>query len=148
MSLEKWQPLRDMQVLQNRMNRLFNHYFDRDVDSRSDLSTSWYPATNIIEKKDDYVLKIEVPGMNQEDIHIEFKDSSLIISGERRQEKEINEENFHLIESQYGKFSRSFILPKDVDHEKIKAALKNGILELTVPKSEEKKPKSISISVE
>ena len=108
---------------------------------------SWKPATDIIDTKDDYVLKMEVPGFNKEDMNIEFKDSILSVSGEVKQKEDSEDMSYHWTERQKGRFSRSFRLPRNVDGKKIDAKLKDGILELKVAKPEETKPKSIDIQL-
>ena len=146
MNLEQWRPFGSLTSLHDRINRLFQDEFDKDVDRGGAVST-WYPSTDIYETKDDYVFKLEVPGLAKEDVKVEFKDNTLVISGEKKETKEVKKENYHRVESFSGMFTRSFVLPKDTDHSKIDASMKDGILELKVPKSEEKKAKAISINV-
>lgn len=147
MALEKWRPFGDFLTLHDRINRLFQDEIERNYDRGSEAPMAWYPVTDIYETKDDYVFKLEVPGMSKEDINIEFKDDTLLIKGEKREEKEIKRENYHRIESQFGSFARSFRLPRDIDHKKINAEMKEGILILKIGKVEEKKPKSIPINI-
>lgn len=106
---------------------------------------SWKPATDIIDTKEDYILKIEVPGFSKDDMNIEFKDSILSVSGEAKQMEDSEDQSYHWTERRSGGFSRSFRFPKNVDGKKIDAKLKDGILELKVAKPEETKPKSIEI---
>jgi HSP20 family protein len=146
MTLVRWKPFGDMLSMHSKINRLFEDAFRQDYD-REDSLASWYPATDIYETKDYYVFKLEVPGLAKEDINIELNDNTLFIKGERKEEKEVDKENYHRIESWRGTFSRSFSIPKNVETGKVNAAMKNGILELRIPKAEEKKAKAIPITV-
>jgi HSP20 family protein len=109
--------------------------------------SSWAPAVDIYETDKEISMKAELPGMQEKDIDIKVEDNVLSISGERRMEKEIKEENYHRIERAYGSFNRSFTLPRTVDRDAIKAAYKDGVLTVTLPKKEEVKPKQIKIGV-
>lgn len=147
MALQRWKPFGEVHSLQNQVNRLFDVFFNRDMDESGDMTAStWYPRTNVFETKDEFIFKLDLPGLKKEDIHIEFKDGAIIISGERKVEKDYKEDECHRIEISYGKFFRSFSLPSAVNQEKISATLKDGILMVKILKAEEAKPKSISIS--
>jgi len=147
MNIVRWQPFEDFMSSPRRFNRLFEDSFYRDdFEKETDTLPQWYPATDIYDTKDGYVFKLEVPGLKREDISIEFNENTLSIKGERKEEKEIKKEDYHQIESCSGTFSRSFTLSHNIDHKKIDANLKNGILELRVAKVEEKKPKTITIN--
>jgi HSP20 family protein len=147
MTLVRWKPFGDIISMHDKINRLFEDAYHKDVGKYQDSLASWYPATDIFETKDDYVFKLELPGLSKEDINIEFSDNTLSIKGERKEEKEVKKENYHRIESYTGTFSRSFNLPKNVDANKINATMKDGILELRIAKAEEKKTKAIPITV-
>lgn len=145
MTLLRWQPHRDWANLHRRFNQLFEKdFFHGDEDT---AVSCWAPATDIIENKDNYVLKVELPGISKDDVNIEFENGVLTINGERKEELEVKEENLHRVERCFGTFSRSFRLPKNVNDKKISAKMKDGILELTVPKAEEVKAKAIPINV-
>ncbi|MGB2696509.1 MAG: Hsp20/alpha crystallin family protein [Candidatus Zixiibacteriota bacterium] len=149
MALVRWRPFRDLVSIQDEMNRLFNDFFGR-VPSRfeGDLSASeWNPSVDISETKDEIVVKAEVPGMKKDDIKINLQDNVLTLKGERKQEKEEKETNFYRMERCYGSFTRSFNLPTMVQADKIKASYKDGILNITLPKAEEVKPKQIPIEI-
>jgi HSP20 family protein len=146
MNLVTWKPFEDFMSMPRRMNRLFGDTFFKDFEKETDTLSQWYPATDIYETKDDYVFKLEVPGLKKEDINIEFNDNTLSIKGERKEEREVKKEDYHRIESCSGIFSRSFSLPNNIDPKKINATMKNGVLELRVAKAEEKKPKAITIN--
>lgn len=151
MLLTKWEPFKDLTSLQGRINRLFDdslirsRFFDDDM-----LSGIWAPAVDLYETDNDIVIKAELPGVDKKDIKIkiEVKDNMLHLSGERKIEKDIKEENYHRKERYYGTFRRSFSLPAHVEHEKVKAKFKDGILEITLPKVEKAKPKKIEIGID
>jgi HSP20 family protein len=147
MTLVQWKPFGDLLSMQERVNRLFEDEHRRSLAGSAESLGSWYPATDIFETKDNYVFKMEVPGLTKEDIDVEFHNHVLSIKGEKKEEKEVEKENYHRIESYSGAFTRSFSLPKDADADKIEASMKDGILELRVAKAEEKKAKAISIDV-
>lgn len=112
-----------------------------------DLSNrAWMPAVDIRETEEAYEVAAELPGMSKKDINITLEDNVLTLSGERRFEKEAEKENYHRIERAYGTFSRSFTLGSGVDSENVKAAFKDGVLTITVPKREESKPRKIAIN--
>ena len=145
MSLTRWQPFGDLMSMHDRIHRFFGDE-SKDTEKGDTLST-WYPTTDIYENKDEYVFKLEVPGLKKDDINIEFCDNTLTIKGEKKEEKEIKDENYHRVERFSGTFNRRFTLPKDTDGNKINASMKDGILELKIPKAEEKKVKSIPINI-
>ncbi|HHF42390.1 MAG TPA: Hsp20/alpha crystallin family protein, partial [Candidatus Aminicenantes bacterium] len=103
------------------------------------------PSDDIYETEHEVVLTAELPGMDEKDIEIKVEDNTLTISGERRMEKEIKEENYHRIERAYGSFCRSFTLPNYVDQDKISAEYDNGILKITMPKKPELKPRKVKV---
>ena len=109
--------------------------------------TAWTPAVDIIEKGDDLVIRAEVPGIERDAIEVKLEDNTLILSGERVRETEADDTRAYRRERVYGSFVRSFSLPKTVDATRISATYKNGILEITVPKAEEAKPRKIDIKV-
>jgi HSP20 family protein len=126
-------------------NRQISRLFDEAYgDTDNETLPTWYPAADIYETKDDYVFKLEVPGLNKDDINIELKDNTLSIKGEK---KEVKKDDYHRIESYSGTFSRSFVLPRDIDAKKVKASMNDGVLELRVAKAEEQKPKAIPITL-
>jgi HSP20 family protein len=150
MNIVTWKPWKmmrpfgDWSSMHNRINRLFEDSLYGDNERESDVA-AWYPSTDIYETQDEYVFKLEVPGLTKEDIKIELKDSTLSISGERKEETEVKKEDYHRIESCSGKFYRNFSLPRNIDPKKVNAKMKDGILELRISKSEEAKPQSIPI---
>ena len=147
MRITKWQPYPNFVSMYDRLNRFFGEDF-LDESAKNGLNPSaWRPMTDIYETKDAYVFKVELPGFKKEDIKVEFSNETLTLRGERKQEEETKNENIHRVERSYGLFERSFTIPKNVDAKKIDAALKDGILQLTIPKVEEAKTKAIPIQV-
>lgn len=114
----------------------------------SDFASSFNPKIELSEMEKDYKLRAEIPGMSKEDIHVEVKDGSLRMWGEKKSEKQEKGENCSYSERTYGSFERVFRLPTHADADKINAAYKNGVLELTIPKTEEAKPKQIDVKIE
>lgn len=145
MSMVRFDPFRDLSVLQDRMNRLFNDaYNPRQSDDLMNRGT-WTPAVDIYEVQGALVLKAELPDMRREDIDVSVENHTLTIRGERKLDNEIKQENFHRIERAYGSFVRSFSLPNTVDASKIVAEYKNGVLSVKLPVREEAKPRQIQI---
>lgn len=125
------------------MNRLHDHFFS----GRGLSKQAFQVAVDIREEDDAFYVDAEVPGLSAEDIKVDIEKNVLTLSGERKLEKEETKENFRRVERQYGHFTRSFSLPETVDSENISADLKNGVLELRLPKKEAPRPKSISVNV-
>ncbi len=146
MTITKWRPLSDLLTLTDRLNKLFEEGFFGEEGEEFSIA-KWQPATDIYETKDNYVFKVELPGFKKEDIEVEVKDNTLFIKGEKKMEEEVKKENYHRIERFYGSFQRSFVLPQNTVVDKIKANLKDGILEIKIPKSEKSKPKAIPVEV-
>jgi HSP20 family protein len=147
MTIVRWTPFREFINMQERLNNFFRDDFQKDSETNNLSMTSWSPSTDIYETKDEYVFKLEVPGMTKDNIEIEFKDDTVIIKGEKKEETEVKKEDYHRVERICGSFSRSFNLPKNIDEKKIDASIKDGILELRIPKKEEAKAKAIPIKI-
>src|SRR5512136_2380926 len=145
MAVVKWDPFRDLVSIQDRMNRLFEQTLSRSRGEEGVSATTWTPAVDIYETADTIVMKAELPGVAREDIQIQINENTLSLKGERRFAKDVQEESYLRIERAYGNFHRSFTLPGTVQQEKIRALFRDGVLELTLPKAEESKPKRISI---
>ncbi|AXC10637.1 heat shock protein, Hsp20 family [Acidisarcina polymorpha] len=148
MAITRWDPFREVATLQNRMNSLFQD-FSRTQGGDDDLptTTGFVPPVDVYEDGQKIVLKLEVPGMKQEDLDVRIENNTLTVRGERKFEKEEKEENFHRIERRYGTFFRAFTLPTTVDTENVKASYDSGILKLELDKRAEAKPKQIKIGV-
>jgi HSP20 family protein len=147
MAVVKWDPFRDLVSIQDRMNRLFEQTLSRSRGEEGVTATTWTPAVDIYETADTIVMKAELPGVTREDIHIQIDGSTLTLKGERRFARDVQEESYLRIERAYGSFHRSFALPATVQQENVRAVLKDGVLELTLPKAEDSKPKRISVDV-
>ena len=148
MALIRWDPFREMSALQERMNRMLADFRTRAPLGEEDMAQgSWIPAVDIYETKDSIVLNVELPGVTKENISLEVKESTLTIKGEKKLEKDVKEENYHRMERSYGSFMRAFTLPSTMHQDKVKAKFRDGILEITIPKAEEAKPKQIKVDV-
>jgi len=128
--------------LPDEIERFFS---DFGLDTRAS-DTVWSPSVDLAENDDSYEVKAEIPGMKREDIKVSYRDDVLTLTGEKKQEKENKDKNYHRIERAYGRFERSFWLPKEVKADEIKAQYKNGVLSISIPKAEEVKPKEIEVS--
>ena len=147
MNIVRFDPFRDMAALQDRVNRIFADAYRRDND---DLMTrgAWVPPVDIYETGNhELVLRAELPDVPREDIALRVENNTLTISGQRKMDAEIKEEQYHRIERTYGTFSRSFTLPPTVDTGAIGAEYKNGVLTVRLPLREEAKPKQIQVQV-
>jgi len=145
MAIIRWDPFRDIVTLREKMNRLFEDAVTHRGEEKELISSSWAPAVDIYEDENQLVLSAEVPGIEEKDVEIKIEDSTLIILGERKMQKETKEENYHRIERAYGSFYRSFTLPNYIDQEKIHAEHENGVLKITMPKKPELKPRKVKI---
>ncbi len=145
MALVRSNPWTALPTLQNRVNRLFDDMFP-EIGQGDDMGLmEWRPMVDTYEKDDAIVVNAELPGVNKEDISVDVKNNILTISGERKHEEDVNEDNYFRKERFYGKFQRSFTLPDNVDSEKVDAAYKDGVLEVTIPKTEQGSTKKIEI---
>ena len=149
MSIVRWEPFRDLLTLQERMNRIYDQATRNPGQSPSgeEQLGTWAPAVDIYETEKEIVLKADLPGVNLSDVDIRLENNILTVRGERHFEKEVKQENFHRVERIYGTFARTFTLPNTVNPEKIDAAYDNGVLQITMPKREEARPKQIKIAV-
>jgi len=145
MAITRWDPFRELSMLQDRMNRLFEDAGRGWKFDEPAATTSWSPAVDIFETDGSIIVQAELPGVDRKDITLSLENNVLSLKGERRFEKETNQENYHRIERSYGAFSRSFSIPAIVDDQKIKADYKDGILKIELPKKEQLKPKQIKI---
>ena len=148
MNLVKWDPFRELEDVSNRLNRIFGQSLARSESGQNMLAVAdWAPSVDISETDSEYLIKGEIPGVKKEDVKVTIQDGMLTIQGERRQEKEEKGKKFHRIECSYGSFARSFRVPSDADESSVKAEFKDGMLNVTLAKSEKAKPKSINVSV-
>ena len=149
MSLIRWRPTRDLVGIRDEMNRLFDSFFTGWPERRKDLLASeWAPSIDVAETDEEIVVTAELPGVKQDEVDITITDDVLTLKGEKKEEKEVKEKNYHRVERSYGSFQRSISLPTGVKSDEAKASYKDGVLHITVPKAEEAKPKQIKIDVE
>lgn len=154
MTLVKYRPTRDLLTfpdvlnIQREINRAFDGFFRRDTwDEDNLVPTSWSPSVDVAERNDEYVVKVELPGVSKDDVKITMQDNVLTIRGEKKEEKETKESSYHRVERSYGSFQRFFTLPTTVKSDKVDASYKDGILTISLPKAEEAKPKQIEVKV-
>jgi len=145
MVVTRWDPFRELATLQNRVNSIFQDY-GRGQDELT-TTTSFVPAVDVYEDEHKVILKLEIPGVSQEDVDIQVENSTLTVRGERKFEKEEKEENFHRIERRYGSFARSFTLPNTLDTENVQANYEHGVLKIELAKRAEAKPKQIKVNI-
>ena len=147
MNIVRFDPFREMAALQDRVNRAFgdvSRRYDDDLTTRG----AWMPAVDIYETDNHtLVLKVELPDVSREDIDLRVENSTLTITGQKKRDKDVKEEQYHRVERTFGAFSRSFTLPPTVDAGKIGAEFKNGVLTVTLPLREEAKPRQIQVAV-
>jgi len=134
MKIVRWDPFKE-----------FFGVLDRNVPAYQGEESTWRPPADIFERGDELVIRLEVPGVDKSDIDIRVEDDTLIIGGERKRDNEANEESTYRSERRYGSFSRRYRLSKAVDAAEIKASCANGVLDVTLPKAEEAKPRKIEI---
>ena len=139
-------PFRDLLDLQRGINELFEGSFG---GPREEVALrAWTPAVDVYEDENAFLIKLDLPEVNRDDVKVSLHENTLSISGERRFENEQKRENYHRVERSYGQFYRSFTLPPNVDTTAIDAKFKDGVLRLTLPKKEEAKPKQIDVRVQ
>jgi len=153
MALVEWNPSKELLGIEREFNRMFNNLGNRfgfgngdNVDKEYENAV-WSPLSDVYEDKDNYVLTLDLPGIKKDNVKISYVDGQLNISGERKNEKESKDGTYHRVERSYGKYFRSFSLPKEIKEDKIDAEFKDGQLTITVSKAEEVKPKEIDIKV-
>ena len=140
MALIRWEPARELRD----MNRLFNTLFEPSTGA---VMRRWSPAMDLVETEDNYVLRADLPGVSEGDVKIELDDNVLTISGERKSAHKEAKEGYYRVERAYGSFSRTLKLPEGVDADSISASFDRGVLEVKVPKPEQRKPRRVEIAV-
>ena len=149
MTLVKWDPFRDVETLQNRINLMFEDCFGRTRDPDDEMSLcAWRPAVDIYETDNGIVLAAELPGVGKENVSVEVKDNILTLKGERRANPDLTQENFYRRERCYGTFQRSFTLQQNIQPGLIKATFKDGVLQIEIPKPVEEQAKQITVNVD
>jgi len=149
MAVLRWDPTREISSLQSEMNRVFSTFFDSPASQSSGAGAGstgrWLPAMDLAETGDSYIVRADLPGITEDEVQVELEDNVLTISGERRLDETRSEGGYLRTERARGSFARSLTLPAGIDPERIEADFKNGVLELRIPKPEERKPRRISI---
>ena len=147
MSIVKWEPYRRALSpwrswfdMPERMSQLLDNVFGEDMDT-----VTWGPSVDVVENDDNFQIIAELPGIKMEDVNISLADNILTLKGEKKNEISENKRNFYRVERSYGRFQRSFSLPSTVDAERVQANLDNGVLTITLPKSEKAKAREIPI---
>jgi HSP20 family protein len=150
MALVRWEPVRELTSIQNEMNRLFNTFFDTPTTGSGGNGNTlrrWIPAMDLVESDEHFVLKADLPGLTEADVNVEVEDNVLTISGDRKAEHEDKREGYVRVERAFGAFRRSLTLPEGIDPEAVQASFENGVLEVRIPKPEERKPRKVAIQV-
>jgi len=148
MSITRYDPFRDLRMLQDEVNRLFSSNLSGAFSDQGIARGAWAPSVDIYENKDQIVLEAELPGMNREDFDLSLENNVLTLRGERRFEKKDESDNYHRVERSYGSFTRSFTLPQTISPENVTAEYKNGVLRVLLQKREEIKARRIEIAGE
>jgi len=149
MTLVKWDPLKDVSSLQDRINRMFEDFFPRSRNFDEELDTcAWRPAVDIFETDTGLIINAELPGVKKENVSVELKDNILTIKGERWADRKIDEQMYYRKERCFGPFQRSFTLREAVRPDQIKAKFKDGILEIEIPRVEREEPRQISVDID
>jgi len=156
MTMERWRPrwgitpwrlMRDFEEPERRFEDIFGRSFLPTAWGRLPMEQrGWAPSIEVFEKEDKFVVKAELPGMKEEDINVSVVGDTLTIKGERKAESEVKEEDYYCCERSYGSFLRSIALPSHVDANRIEASCDDGVLEVSLPKVPEVKPKKIAVS--
>jgi HSP20 family protein len=147
MTVTRWETYRDVVALQNRMNSLFQDFSRNNGQDEFVTAAGFVPPVDIYEDEHKLVLKLEIPGIRQEDLDVRMENTTLSVKGERSFKSEGKEENFHRVERRYGSFYRAFTVPSTIDPESIKAEYDAGVLRLELQKRPESKPKQIKVNV-
>ena len=146
MALVRWEPARELGSLQSEMNRLFNTLYNSPTTARNGVvSRRFIPSMDLVETDTHYVLKADLPGLSEEDVAIEVADNVLTVTGERKSEVEEKKDGYRRVERSFGSFRRSLRIPEGVDADAISARFDKGVLEVSVPKPEQRKPHRVAI---
>lgn len=141
MGIIKWNPVRDLLSMQEKMNKIFD-------DSFKTASGDWAPAVDIMESERDIVIVAEIPGVSEKDMDIQVSEGVLSMRGEKKFPDDKQGDSYYRLERSYGKFSRSFAIPASVDHSKVRASIKDGVLKIVLTKRNEEKPQTIKVEKE
>ena len=151
MAVIRWEPARELQAIQQEMNRLFGSAFDVQGNgangANGGIAGRWIPPMDVAEDEEHFVVRADLPGVEETDVNVELEDNVLTISGERKPDTEKRTDGYHRIERAYGTFSRSLTLPEGIDPEAISASFSKGVLDVRIPKPEQRKPRKVAINV-
>jgi len=151
MALIRWEPAAELNTIQNEMNRLFNTFFDQPNQTGrgngNGTMRRWLPPMDLVETGDHYVLRADLPGLSDGDVSLQLEDNVLTLSGERKTEHEDQQAGYYRLERASGAFARSLTLPDGVDPDGVQAHFDRGVLEIRIPKPEQKKPKTVQITL-
>jgi HSP20 family protein len=147
MALVRWDPMRELEEMQGRLNRLFGIGPARPGEHEESFLGEWSPRVDIQESEQDYTVKADLPEVKKEDVKVALQDGVLTVQGERKREKEEKNKTFHRVEREYGKFVRRFALPNEIDESKVVAEFKDGVLCVRLPKSPKATPKAIDVKI-
>lgn len=147
MNIVSWAPFREMDDMFSRYHRWPRRMAASGDDRESAMMMDWRPVANITESAKEYVIKAELPEVDRKDVHVSVDGGAVIIRGERKMDKEEEDAKQHRVESFYGTFSRSFVLPENADASDISAVSKDGVLKVRIPKMEEIQPKKIEVDI-
>lgn len=152
MSVVRWDPFRELEEMNERLNRVFGRSMltpTRAAEGRDTMTTfDWAPNVDIVETPEEFQIKAELPEVKKEDVKVSVDQGVLCLQGERKHETEEKGKKFHRIERSYGTFMRTFTLPNNVDESHVKAEFKDGVLNVRLPKAERSKPKAIEVKVQ
>jgi HSP20 family protein len=147
MAVIRWEPVGELNNIQNEMNRLFSTFFDQpEPTGRGGGERRWVPAMDLVETADHYVLRADLPGVREDDVTVQLQDNVLTIAGQRVAEHG-PQQGYHRLERAFGAFSRSLTLPDGVDPDRIEAGFDHGVLEVRIPTPEQKKPRHVQIAL-
>jgi HSP20 family protein len=146
MDVTIWRSFDGLNSYGSRINHLFDQTLTRPPSGQTSAKSVWSPPVDVLESKDSYLVRAELPGINKQDFNLEVKDRMLILTGQRKLEEPRSGLEYRSVERLAGKFSRSFYLPKTVQHDGIQATYREGILEIYVPKSEHAKARQIAVN--
>ena len=148
--ISRWTPVTDLSTefvnMQKEIDRMFDRF--RGGMAESSVATDVWPSVDIVENDTDFVVNVELPGVRKEDVKITVNDGVLTVRGEKKQERELKEDQYRRLERSFGSFERSFTLPTTVQSEKIGAGYSNGVLTITIPKAEQAKSREIEVKVQ
>jgi HSP20 family protein len=151
MALVRWDSSRELSSLQAEMNRLFQSFFDTPTSGSGGGGNGglrrWHPPMDLVETDGHFVLRADLPGVDENDVKVELEDNVLTISGERRHEQEVKKGGYYRIERASGAFARTLTLPEGVDADTVQASFDKGVLEVRIPKPAERQPRRVAISV-